>query len=99
MPPFAVWSNRENWAGAPPPTSWRLVAWLRPPCCAGCRETFMDNPIDFALVHRFSWFQSLNADQIAAFATQVEEVRLQSGKILFRQGDPGDSIYLLVSGQ
>ena len=59
----------------------------------------MDNPIDSALVHRFSCFQSLTADQIAAFATQLEEVHLQSGKILFRQGDPGDSIYLLVSGQ
>ncbi len=59
----------------------------------------MDNPIDSALVHRFSCFQSLNDHQIAAFATQLEEVHLQSGKILFRQGDPGDSIYLLVSGQ
>jgi CRP/FNR family transcriptional regulator, cyclic AMP receptor protein len=59
----------------------------------------MDNPIDSALVHRFSCFQSLNADQIATFATQLEEVHLPSGKILFRQGDPGDSIFLLVSGQ
>jgi CRP/FNR family cyclic AMP-dependent transcriptional regulator len=59
----------------------------------------MDKPIDSALVHRFSCFQSLDAEEIAVFATQLEEVQLQSGKILFRQGDPGDSIYLLVSGQ
>jgi CRP-like cAMP-binding protein len=59
----------------------------------------MDNPIDSALVHRFSCFQSLNADQIAALAIHLEEVSLPSGKILFRQGDPGDSIYLLLSGQ
>src|ERR1700726_3598882 len=59
----------------------------------------MDSPIDSARVHRFSCFQSLNAEQIAAFATYLEEVRLPAGKILFRQGDPGDSIYLLLSGQ
>jgi CRP-like cAMP-binding protein len=59
----------------------------------------MDTPIDSALVHRFSCFQALNADQIAAFAAHLKEVRLPAGKILFRQGDPGDSFYLLLSGQ
>jgi CRP-like cAMP-binding protein len=59
----------------------------------------MDNPVDSALVHRFSCFQALNDDQITAFATHLEEVRLSSGTILFRQGDPGDSFYLLLSGQ
>ena len=59
----------------------------------------MENAIDSALVHRFSCFQSLNAEQIAAFAIDLEEVRLPPGNILFRQGDPGDSIYLLLSGQ
>ena len=59
----------------------------------------MDSPIDSALVHRFSCFQSLDTEQIAAFATHLEEVHLPAGKILFRQGDPGDSIYLLLSGQ
>jgi CRP/FNR family transcriptional regulator, cyclic AMP receptor protein len=59
----------------------------------------MNRPIDPALVHRFSCFRSLNAEEIAAFATQLEEVHLQSGEILFQQGDQGDSIFLLVSGQ
>ena len=59
----------------------------------------MEKAIDSALVRRFSCFQSLNAEQIAAFATHLEEVRLPPGKILFRQGDPGDSFYLLLSGQ
>ena len=59
----------------------------------------MENAIDSTLVHRFSCFQSLNAEQIAAFAIDLEEVRLPPGDILFRQGDPGDSIYLLLSGQ
>ena len=55
--------------------------------------------IDPVLVQRFACFQSLDADQIAAFAAQVEGVRLQPGQILFGQGEPGDSIYLLVNGQ
>jgi CRP-like cAMP-binding protein len=59
----------------------------------------MQNAIDPALVHRFNCFQSLNVDQIAALAAHLEEVRLAPGEVLFRQGDPGDSIYLLVSGQ
>ena len=59
----------------------------------------MESPIDSTLVHRFSCFQSLNAEQIAAFAIDLEEVRLAPGDVLFRQGDPGDSIYLLLSGQ
>jgi CRP/FNR family transcriptional regulator, cyclic AMP receptor protein len=59
----------------------------------------MENAINSALVRRFSCFQSLNAEQIASFATQLEELRLSAGEVLFRQGDPGDSIYLLLSGQ
>ena len=59
----------------------------------------MEKAIDSSLVHRFSCFQSLNAEQIAAFATHLEEVRLPPGEVLFSQGDPGDSIYLLLSGQ
>jgi CRP/FNR family cyclic AMP-dependent transcriptional regulator len=59
----------------------------------------MENAIDPSLVHHFGCFQSLNAEQIAAFAIHLEEVHLRPGEILFRQGDPGDSIYLLLSGQ
>jgi len=36
----------------------------------------MKNAIDSTLVHRFSCLQSLNAEQIAAFATHLAEVRL-----------------------
>ena len=59
----------------------------------------MGKIIDSAPVHRFSCFQSLNAEQIAAFATHLEDVRLAPGEVLFRKGDPWDSIYLLLSGQ
>jgi CRP/FNR family transcriptional regulator, cyclic AMP receptor protein len=59
----------------------------------------MENAFDLALARRFSCFQSLNTEQITVLSTRVDEVRLASGTILFRQGEPGDSIYLLLSGQ
>jgi CRP/FNR family cyclic AMP-dependent transcriptional regulator len=59
----------------------------------------MENAIDPALVHRFGCFQSLDAEQITALAPHLEEVHLQPDQILFSQGDPGDAIYLLVSGR
>jgi hypothetical protein len=40
----------------------------------------MENAIDSALVHRFSCFHSLNAEQIAVFATHLELVRLSPGR-------------------
>ena len=55
--------------------------------------------IDFATVQRFGCFQSLNAEQLAAFAAKLEDVTVPAGAVLFCQGDPGDSIYLLVSGE
>jgi hypothetical protein len=59
----------------------------------------MEKVIDSAQVHRFSCFESLNAEQIATFAAHLEEVRLAPGEVLFKQGDQGDSIYLLLRGQ
>jgi len=59
----------------------------------------MENAIDPALARRFICFQSLNTEQITILATRIEDVRLASGSILFRQGDPGDSICLLLSGK
>jgi CRP-like cAMP-binding protein len=55
--------------------------------------------IDFATVQRFGCFQSLNSEQLAAFAAELEDVTVPAGAVLFCQGDPGDSIYLLVSGE
>ena len=59
----------------------------------------MEKGIDSTLVQRFGCFQSLQAEQIAAFAAHLEEVSLPPGKILFKQGDPGDSFYLLLTGE
>jgi CRP-like cAMP-binding protein len=59
----------------------------------------MEKAIDSALVQRFGCLQSLNAEQIATFATHLEEVTLPPDKILFKQGDPGDSFYLVLTAE
>ena len=59
----------------------------------------MENAIDSTLVQRFSCFQSLNPEQIAVLATRLEEVRLSPHHVLFRQGDPGDAVYMLLRGR
>ena len=48
--------------------------------------------IDFATVQLFGCLQSLNAQQLAAFSAELEDVTLPAGAVLFCQGDPGDSI-------
>lgn len=43
-------------------------------------------------------FGSLTGEQHAAIEAEAQWVRITSGQILFRQNDPGDSFYVLVSG-
>lgn len=45
------------------------------------------------------WFANLADDVLAAIAIEFEPFALNSGEALFRQGDPGDSLYLIVSGR
>ena len=46
-----------------------------------------------------AWFANLADDVLASIAVQFEPFALNSGEILFRQGDSGDSLYLVVSGR
>jgi CRP/FNR family transcriptional regulator, cyclic AMP receptor protein len=59
----------------------------------------MENAIDRTVAHRFRCFQGLTNEQIAVLSNRINELRVEKGRFLFRQGDPGDSIYLLLSGQ
>ena len=45
-----------------------------------------------------SYFGPLPSGQIEEIESSGEWVRLGQGEVLFRQGDPGDSFYVLVSG-
>jgi CRP-like cAMP-binding protein len=43
-------------------------------------------------------FRSLDEATLASLESELESVQLSSGEILFRQGDPGDSMFVLVRG-
>jgi predicted acylesterase/phospholipase RssA/CRP-like cAMP-binding protein len=44
-------------------------------------------------------FSSLDEDVIASMGALLKTVMLNGGDILFRQGDPGDSLYIVISGR
>jgi signal transduction histidine kinase len=48
---------------------------------------------------RVSAFADLPDDQITWFLSQSEELRLKAGDTYFRQGDPADSMFILMEGQ
>jgi len=53
-----------------------------------------------ALVHLFGDLFSIKDDTfIDELQSQLEWIHLGNGEILFREGDPGDAMYLIVSGR
>ena len=50
------------------------------------------------LIRQVPIFSELTADDLEELATVVEERRTEPGKDLFREGDPGDAVYLIVKG-
>ncbi len=52
-----------------------------------------------AALRRSNLFHSLSDQELAALDVQTIPVALMSGEVLFRQGDPGDSLYIVISGR
>jgi hypothetical protein len=50
------------------------------------------------LIRQVPIFAELAADDLEELATVVEERRVDPGKDVFREGDPGDAVYLIVKG-
>lgn len=46
-----------------------------------------------------AWFPELSPDQLHGLQQSVDWVRLAGGEALYRQGDPADGMFLLVSGR
>src|SRR5258708_11495686 len=44
-------------------------------------------------------FASLSAEAMAALEAQLTPVTLMSGELLFKEGDPSDSLYIVISGR
>ena len=52
-----------------------------------------------AFLGKIDLFSFFSADDLAEFAAKVDEVNLSAGDLLFRQGEPGYDMYILVSGR
>src|SRR5215510_5473980 len=44
-------------------------------------------------------FEHATVEQLGRIAGLTQEVHFQPGEIIFREGEPGDALYLLLSGQ
>jgi uncharacterized membrane protein len=56
-------------------------------------------PTDAALLAEVPFFALLNDEERATLASQVEPVTFPAGRVLFNFGDPGDSLYVIRSGE
>jgi len=44
-------------------------------------------------------FAQATVDQLGQIAGLTEEVQLEPGQLIFREGEPGEALYLLISGR
>jgi phosphoserine phosphatase RsbU/P len=51
------------------------------------------------LLARVPFFTDLPVDELDRIRDGMEAIKLQSGEILFREGDPGEHMYIIVSGE
>lgn len=56
-------------------------------------------PTDAALLAEVPFFELLNDDERATLAAQVDVVTFPANHLLFSLGDPGDSLYVIRSGE
>ena len=61
--------------------------------------TDMTDHLDAAAVRAVPCLAELTHDEAAAGARQLQVRSLAPGEVLFREGDPGDSVYVLVRGR
>jgi uncharacterized membrane protein len=55
--------------------------------------------VDPKILAEVPFFQVLNDEERAALAQKVGHVQVPAGKLVFSYGDPGDSLYIVCSGQ
>lgn len=51
------------------------------------------------LAKKVSILRHLNSDQVARFIRALKKRSYKNGEAVFKQGDPGDSLYLIASGE
>lgn len=55
-------------------------------------------PADTALLASVPLFERLDEEERALLAAQLDDVSFDAGQVVFRRGDPGGSIFIVVSG-
>src|SRR5438552_278773 len=63
------------------------------------RERSTLSPSAYTVLHTFPPFRGLGAAQREELAGRFHEQRHAKGTVLFREGDAGESFYIVVSGQ
>lgn len=53
---------------------------------------------EFELLRRVPFFAEIEPAKLKLLAFMSERVAFEPGKLLFRQGDPGDAAYLIIDG-
>jgi CRP/FNR family transcriptional regulator, cyclic AMP receptor protein len=56
-------------------------------------------PIDHTLLAGLKFFALYDDEDRQAFSKVVDKIHLSSGKILFEKGDPGDALFIVLSGR
>ena len=54
---------------------------------------------EYELLRRVPFFAEIEPPKLKALAYVSERVGFDDGKIVFRQGDPGDAAYLIIDGE
>ena len=60
------------------------------------RRSFMNT---WNLVSKVPMFSTMHAGQIAEIAAMLRPTRIAKGEVVVRKGDPGESMYFIVTGQ
>jgi uncharacterized membrane protein len=55
-------------------------------------------PADTSLLAAVPLFERLDEEERALLAAQLDDVSFESGQVVFKRGDPGGSIFIVVSG-
>jgi NTE family protein len=80
----------DRFAARSPSGALSLIEALRP--------ALHRHALRFAL-HRADTFRDVDSQLLVDLESELEPVSLFSGEVLLRQGEPGDSIYLVISGR
>jgi ATP:ADP antiporter, AAA family len=93
----AVWASLE----APEPLVREIAAWTLAQVEAHRKEsTPMLTTIEKVIILKtVTIFAEMEDAVLADLATLVEEKRVGANEVIFEKGDPGDSLYLVVTGQ